>query len=600
MILQALKEYYERLPESGKPPFGWKKMLIPFVIVLDANGYPVNIEPNDKERLMPQPVKKASSIQANVLYGNSEYTLGIACPKRTSKQLVKIPDRHEEFLKRVNSLGELNDEGLLAVRRFLAMPNKNELLGKFCEFKNIKSQDITFKLAGMTGFVVHSSLVKQAIDTTSYVKTKSGKKKCTSQQSKVTCLIAGELDELETKHTRIDGIWKPREAKTPDTLVGFNQNSFCSFKKSQGANAPIGKQAAFAFATALNTLLKKPEQHMLIGDATTVFWSAKQTKFEEDCGGFWSEPPKDDPDRLVKNVAALYKSVDSGAFVIKRSVAGESVSNEGDTRFYVLGLSPSSSRISVRFWKVGTVSEFAVKFYDYFKDLEIAHKPEEKNHLPIRWLLRSLVRKPSDIHKWDKQIPSRIAGDTMRSILEGLPFPETLLQAAILRVKAEREVSYPRAKLIKGCLNRKLRANPKINERSLKVSLDKENTDIGYRLGRLFAALEKIQQEAIPGINATICDRFYASASSTPRAVFGNLIRLNKHHLAKLENAGRRTNLKKLLGDIISKIPSFPAHLNLDEQGKFAIGYYHQFQDFFTKKSIDTSSNVPDQPESNL
>jgi CRISPR-associated protein Csd1 len=183
----------------------------------------------------------------------------------------------------------------------------------------------------------------------------------------------------------------------------------------------------------------------------------------------------------------------------------------------------------------------------------------------------------------------------MRSILEGLPFPETLLQAVILRVKAEHEVTYPRAKLIKGCLNRKFRSNPKINERSLTVSLDKGNTDIGYRLGRLFATLEKIQQEANPGINATIRDKFYASASSTPRAVFGNLMRLKNHHLSKLENAGRRVNFERLLGEIISEIPpGFRAHLSLDEQGKFAIGYYHQIRDFFTKKSDDKPEDAPD------
>ena len=117
------------------------------------------------------------------------------------------------------------------------------------------------------------------------------------------------------------------------------------------------------------------------------------------------------------------------------------------------------------------------------------------------------------------------------------------------------------------------------------MSLDKQSPNVGYRLGRLFAVLEKIQQEANPGINATIRDKFYSSASSTPSTVFGNLMRLKNHHLAKLENTGRRIWFEKLLGEIISDISDFPAHLTLDDQGRFAIGYYHQVQDLWTKKS---------------
>jgi CRISPR-associated protein Csd1 len=180
----------------------------------------------------------------------------------------------------------------------------------------------------------------------------------------------------------------------------------------------------------------------------------------------------------------------------------------------------------------------------------------------------------------------------MRAILEGLPYPQTLLQAAMRRVRAEHEITYPRAALIKACLNRAARySNPEQKE-ELHVSLDSNNSNIGYRLGRLFATLEKIQSEASPGINATIRDRFYGAASSTPVSVFGNLMRLKNHHLAKLESAGRRVQFDKLLGEIMSGIADFPAHLRLEDQGRFAIGYYHQMQAFFTKKT-----NNPDKED---
>jgi CRISPR-associated protein Csd1 len=195
-----------------------------------------------------------------------------------------------------------------------------------------------------------------------------------------------------------------------------------------------------------------------------------------------------------------------------------------------------------------------------------------------------------------ENIPPNLAGETMRAILEGLPYPQTLLQATIMRIHAEQakkdpktgkpmqHVTYPRAALLKGCLNRLIRVNNPEHQEEIKVSLDKENRNIGYRLGRLFAALEKIQAESHPRINATIRDKFYGSASSSPVTVFGNLMRLKNHHLAKLESKGRRINLEQLIGEIMSGIKDFPPHLKLQDQGRFAIGYYHQMNDFYNRK----------------
>jgi CRISPR-associated protein Csd1 len=186
--------------------------------------------------------------------------------------------------------------------------------------------------------------------------------------------------------------------------------------------------------------------------------------------------------------------------------------------------------------------------------------------------------------KADK-IPPNLGGDTMRAILSGLPYPETLLPAVLRRIRAEHEVNYARAALIKACINRKTRrGNPAIKE-DLKVSLDPANANTGYRLGRLFATLEKVQEEASPGLNATIRDRYYGAASSTPVTVFSTLLKLNKHHLSKLENRGRAVNLEKLIGEIVDGITDFPANLTIADQGRFAIGYYHQKQAFYAKKT---------------
>jgi CRISPR-associated protein Csd1 len=275
----------------------------------------------------------------------------------------------------------------------------------------------------------------------------------------------------------------------------------------------------------------------------------------------------------VRAVESLFKSIKSGAFFTDE--------NEKN-RFYVLGLSPNAARISIRFWIVDTVAGMAVKIKRHFDDISIVHGHKEKDVLSLfKLLVCTAAQGKAD------NIPPKLAGETMRAILEGLPYPQTLIQAVIRRIRAEHDITHPRAALIKAGINRSTRfKNPRIEE-ELKMSLDESNTSIGYRLGRLFAVLEKIQQEANPGINATIRDRFYGAASGTPVAVFGNLMRLKNHHLAKLTSTGRRIYFEKLLSSIIDGVEAkvaFPTHLSLEEQGRFAIGYYHQHQNFFVKK----------------
>ena len=315
---------------------------------------------------------------------------------------------------------------------------------------------------------------------------------------------------------------------------------------------------------------------MQVGDASTVFWAEKDSTFEQQFGDFFGEPPKDDPDKGSRAVEALYKSINSGALY-------RDVGTKG--RFYVLGLSPNASRISIRFWIVNTIAGMADKIQQHFEDLRITHGPKERDFVSLFRLLVSTA-----VQGKAENIPPNLAGDTMLSILQGLPYPQTLLQASIRRIRAEHTVTYARAALIKAWINRSTRFKTSNVEEELKMSLDENNTNIGYRLGRLFAALEKIQQEANPGINATIRDKFYGAASGTPVAVFGNLMRLKNHHLSKLDSTGRRIFLERLLGRILDGVDAgtaFPPHLSLEDQGRFAIGYYHQMQAFYTKKSDD-------------
>jgi len=579
MILQALKEYYDRKAsdaESDIAPEGFERKPIPFLIVIGRNGKFINLE-DTRERignrfiaktfLVPRSKSRSGSLSYKttfLLWDHTGYVLQHPDDNKAKNQ-------HTTWLRSLKELPpELsNDEGVTAILKFYDSGGVDDVKSHktWNECTKVLSCNMTFKLAGEILPIpcCHAvqEYVKQASKSSSDITDESIEDKVIGR-----CLVTGEVGEIVRVHS------DTRISKDSKKLVGFQKNSgFDSYGKEQGYNAPVGKSAEFAYTTALNTLLKSSPR-MLVGDAVTVCWSEKSSDLENQIADFFSEPPKDDPDRGVRAVESLFKSIKSGAFL-----ADENEKN----RFYVLGLSPNAARIAVRFWIVGTVAGMAVKIKQHFDDLRIVHGPRDKDVFSLfRLLVSTAAQSKAD------NIPPNLAGDTIRSVLEGLPYPKTLLSAAVRRNRAEQEVTYYRAALIKACINRSTRFKNTSIKEELKMSLDENNTNIGYRLGRLFATLEKIQQEANPGINSTIRDRFYGAASGTPVAVFGNLMRLKNHHLAKLESAGRRVFFEKRLGQIIDGVEAkiaFPTHLNLEDQGRFAIGYYHQMQDFFIKKN---------------
>jgi CRISPR-associated protein Csd1 len=526
--------------------------------VLNKDGSLVRVEDtqelvNKKKRaktfLVPQSVKRSSGVAANLLWDNVEYATGVVCKGKSDRVAVQ----HAAFVERLSELSDCQD--VASVEAFLQQPDFREQLAKYPEWNEAVEgcAFVTFKIAGDALPIFNASDVKGCVDGTITPKS--------NDAAGSLCLVSGKRDVVAKLHPPVKGVQGTNT--TGGNIVSFNFPAACSFGKIQGANAQIGEVAAFKYATALNSLLaKESRQKMQVGDATVVFWSEQSSVLEDEFLDLFGEPAKDNPDKGVDAVKRLLSSVKTGAF---------SHENDG-TRFYVLGLAPNSARISVRFWHVGTVMEMEKRFADWFEDLRIAHGAKDKEHLSLWRLLVSTAAQGKT-----ENINPNLSGSVMRSILSGSPLPNTLLSAVLVRIKAEREISYPRVKLLKAYLNRKTK------ERKITVSLDKENANVAYCLGRLFATLEKIQEEANPGINATIRDKFYASASSAPNTVFGNLMRLKNHHLAKLPQ-GRTIYFEKLLGEEISKFASFPAHLSLDDQGIFAIGYYHQRQDFFTTK----------------
>jgi CRISPR-associated protein Csd1 len=590
MILQALKEYYDRKasdPGSGIAPEGFEKKEIPFLIVIKPDGQFVNLEDTrekegnrliGKQFLLPRSKTRTGSksyATTFLLWDHIGYLFGH--PEGDPK----AANQHRSWL---HSLKELplslaQDEGVQAMIKFYAAPDQSaevQAHGTWSECLKLPSCNMTFRLAGESLPIPCRAAVQSFVCHTISKRTTG---ETTDDGGKVfgLCLVTGERGEIAKTHGRTP------INKDTKSLVAFQKNAgYDSYGKEQCCNAPVSKSAEFAYTTALNTLLKSKRQRIRVGDAAAVFWSERASAFENEAFLFFDAPSKDDPDQNTPVVQALYASIWNGTYIVP----------ENETRFFVLGLSPNSARIAVRFWHVATIKDIGKRFKQHIDDLAMAHGPNINPALPIRRLLHAIAPLEDD----DRLSPN-LCGNMVRTIMEGLPYPQTLLQAALLRIRAEQarkdkrtgkslpHITYERAALIKACLNRSLRCNPTPNMEEMKVSLDLNNTNSGYRLGRLFAALEKIQSEANPGLNATIRDKFYGAASSTPVTVFGNLMRLKNHHLAKLESVGRRVTFEKLLGEIISGIGDFPPHLTLDDQGRFAIGYYHQMQAFFTRKT---------------
>lgn len=569
MILQALKEYYDRKaadPESGIAPEGWEKKEIPFIVVLDKDGSLVNIEDTregdgKKKRaktfLVPQGVKRAVNISANLLWDTAGYVFGIDKGKneRAAKQ-------QKAFLERLDY--ELGGIGIVQkIVKFLENVTEDRLSKENC-WKEVSETNpyISFRFNTDTFLVCHHPDVMKAI----------ASPKASNEENTGICLITGKRSEIKRLHTAIKGVYGGQSSGA--NIVSFNLDAFRSYGKEQGFNSPVSVEVEFSYTTAINTLLgKDSRQRIFIGDASTVFWSEKGTSFESDFSFFFKEPEKDNPDVGAEKIRALFESVNSGAYL----------DDDGSTRFYILGLAPNAARIAVRFWQVGTIAEFATKIRQYFNDFAITKPPKEPDYYSIwRILVNTAVQDKSE------NIPPNIAGEFMRSILEGIPYPASLLQAVLRRIRSDTEhrVKPIRAALIKAYLNRYYRFYPSQNFKEVEIELDTSQISIGYNLGRLFAVLEKIQEEANPGISATIRERFYGAACAAPVTVFPNLLRLKNHHIAKMESKGRTIYFERLLGEVMSNLIDFPAHLNLHEQGLFAIGYYHQRQTFYKSKDV--------------
>ena len=572
MILQALYEYYERKaadPDSTIAPIGFEWKELPFLIIIDREGHAIRLEDNRKpvgkkrigrRHLLPQSIGRSgkNAWQTSfLLWDHWGYVLGH--PKSDSdKDRATAEKQLETFTNRLMALPDSVKQtpDVAAVLRFY---EQKEYYRVF-DFENwpdcaeISGCNLSFQLQGETELVASCREVKEYQGSQALLADDT-------EQYEALCLISGKRDVVQRLHaaTPIPG------GQSTGKLVGFQKDSgFDSYGKEQGANAPVGKYAHTAYTTALNTLTKSDTNKMALGDMTIVFWAQKPCMLEQAMPSFFVSPPKDKPDKGVKAVKQLYESLESGKLDTE----------ENTNRFYVLGLAPNAARIAVRYWLTGTVAEFSTHLKAHFDDLEIVRSDMDAEYFSLHRLLAhtALEFKISNV-------PPNLAGEVARSVLEGRPYPQTLLHACVRRIRAEQHVSRIRAAMLKACINRYNRFHNKTHEEVITVGLDKSNMNPAYRLGRLFALLERIQIESAKPVtlNSTIRERYYGAASSTPITVFPKLLKLKNHHIAKLPSGIQRM-YEAMIGGIIEGLDAekLPKQLPLDQQALFAIGYYHQ------------------------
>ena len=586
MILQALVDYYEALAAKGrvaKP--GWGIAKISYALNLDKQGRLLNVislkltKQKGKKVvevpqniLLPEATKRTAGVAAQFLWDNAKYVLGLDASGKAerSKQCFEaMAQKCQEIL--ADAVGEK----AAALKAFFASwqpeaAHENALLQPYME-DLLSSANLMFKVEGES--VEQDEEIRKAWD--------AYKSQQASDTAQGICLVTGKKAPVARLHPNIKGLYGAQSSGA--ALVAFNALAYESYEHKQGDNAPVSEYAAFAYTTALNTLLASERNYLRIGEMTVVFWAEGADKDNEDVFGdiFSSE------NKIIEDadLQGFFEKVSQGqAFSVKDYLV------KPENKFYILGLSPNAARIAVRFFFVDTFGDFIRNYEQYFREFEII-KPSFDNrvNVPLWQILQETANKNSK----DKVASPLLAGAVLRSILSGIKYPEALYQNTILRAKADQDnpdknitkISRIKAAIIKACLLR----NYKNNEEVVTVALNEECKKVPYVLGRLFAVLEDLQEKANPGINSTIKDRYFNSACATPSVTFPLLTKLANTHLKKISaQRGTVIYFEKLIGELMNKLEvennAMPARLSLPEQGEFVLGYYHQVQKRFEKR----------------
>jgi len=579
-ILAALARAYDRLAlRQEVPSFGFSSEKISYVIALEADGRvagaPIDWrdvsgkKPVARLVAVPQPTKRTSGIAPNFLWDKTSYVLGVTASDGKGVNL------HFEAFKKLHNeaLAGTDDAGLLAFLKFINgwQPDMFSELG-WPEAMKDQNVMFAFEPERQSGFLHQRPAARHIWNRLSAEGTKT----------EAICLVSGEKSPIARLHPAIKGVWGAQVAGA--SIVSFNLDAFTSYGHEQGDNAPVSEGAAFAYATALNKYLESGSGHRFqIGDASTIFWAdASDAETEQQAEGavFSMFTDVDEKAESMANIKPVLDAIRQG-----KPLQTINPKLAQGTRFYVLGLAPNASRLSIRFWFDNDFSVLAKNYGRFAADMKI-EPPDKDAHIAL-W---KYLRETAVLGKGENVQPN-LAGDWMRAILSGTPYPLTLLNAVLIRLRADGDVNARRVSILKAVLIRNF------NSKEAPVAFDPDNRNKGYLLGRLFALYEQVQSAALGrNVNATIKDKFYSSASAQPRKVFALLERGSANHLSKIgkQMPGYKVVLERQLSEIMGHMSPgsdpFPTAFSAEEQALFGLGYYHQRNEFFKSKTEDAVS----------
>lgn len=573
MILQALYDYYQR--DKSSVPLGWMKANLSFIIVIDGKGHYLRIEDcrNEKGKgqtyLLPKGEHNNSETPL-LFWDNLMYALDYSDkPSKTTH------NKHLSFVKRCRAVAsKYNYESLQAVVLFY---EQNELQKVH---QDPLWKTITKNPNNYVSFLIQGSMRIVPCEDFFYEIVQSECIDNGEDNKKGVCLVTGDYSKLVKTGTKTP----IRGCKSSAKLVSFQVSSgYDSYGKEQGYNAPISIEADFAFSSSIKKMLDENSRNKYeIGNRTFLFWASQNNEVgqlaeESIISLFGFNNHENEPNRNIEQVRKVFEAIFSG--ILKTT---------SEDKFYILGLAPNSARIAVIYWAELPIREFAGIISKHFEDMEVIDTRSEKNaYTSLRNIISTVT-----LGGMVSDATPNLADAVVKSIFEGLPYPQTLFASCIRRIRSEsgekdkNSVYVTRAAIIKAYLNRL-----KNNQTKIKVMLDKDNPNQGYLCGRLFAVLDMIQEKA--NNQHSIRERYMNSASSTPAAVFPTILNLSNHHLEKLNNEGQRIYFEKLKQEIISKIDAngFKSQLDMQDQGRFFIGYYHQRQDFFAQNKDNNNLN---------
>ena len=580
MILQALARYYDDLLQQGKISApGWTKVKISYALDIGLDGQLKQVIPTrqdetvgkktvqrPQEMVLPAPVKKASNISSNFLWENSGYLLGVK-QKEDSKRSRKCFDNARELHHRLlDSVDSSIAKAILAFFDRWQPENAAEhpaLVGQLEEVT--AGANLVFRVDGT--YPQEDMLIRETWEHAQNQEDRDA--------TRMQCLITGREDEIAKIHPSIKGV---RDAQSSGAaLVSFNAPAFCSYGHEQNYNAPVGKHAAFAYTAALNHLLSDRNSVQHIGDTTVVCWAEGAEEAYQNLAQF-ALFGQEMPGLTDNDLRAALKRLANG-------LPCDDLGVDPKRPFYVLGLAPNAARLSVRFFLHDSFGKLMKNVNDHYDRMEIVRPDLDKREFIPMWLM---LRETVNLNSRDKSPLPAMAGATVRAVFSGGPYPASLLEAVMLRIRAEtdregdpekgRKPSYKitrgRMAIIKAYYLKN--PHPDCPKEVLTVSLNEASTNPAYVLGRLFSVYEAVQRAGNDKIKATIKDKYFNSAAAMPASVFPILNNLYQKHLRKL-NPGWRNYYDNQVVELKSKLgESYPARMTLAQQGAFDLGYYHQ------------------------